>query len=123
MFNSPKTLMVTMGIVLALGLYYFEVNKLSKEFKEPNPACRKTSIIRVKPGIIARTEKEGEFVYVTKKWEQVLLGQKDEIGYWLALCKSPNEYVEIRHAETGETIRTYKIDMHYRMTHGLPINQ
>ena len=115
--------MVTMGIVLALGLYYFEIRKLSKEFKEPNPACRKTDIIRVKPGIIERTEEDGKFVYVTGKWDSVLTGEKEEIGYWLALCKSPDEYVEIRHAETGETISTYKIDMHYRMTHGLPMNK
>ena len=122
MFNSPKTLIVTLGIVLALGLFYFEMGKLSNEPKEPNPACRKTDIIRVKPGIIERTENDGEFVYVSEKWDSVLTGEKEEIGYWLALCKSPDEYVEIRHAETGETISTYKIDMHYRMTHGLPMN-
>ena len=34
MSNSPKTLMVTLGIVLALGLFYFEMNKLSEEPKE-----------------------------------------------------------------------------------------
>jgi hypothetical protein len=123
MFNSPKTLMVTMGIVLVLGLYYFEINKLSKEFKEPNPACRKTDIIRVKPGIIERTEEDGKLVYVTEKWNAVMTGEKDEIGYWLALCKSPDEYVEIRDAGTGDIISKYEIDMHYRMTHGLPMNQ
>jgi hypothetical protein len=114
--------MVTMGIVLALGLYYFELSKLSEEPKEPNPACRKTDIIRVKPGIIDRTEEDGKLVYVTEKWDSVMTDEKEEIGYWLALCQSPDEYVEIRHAETGETISTYKIDMHYRMTHGLPMN-
>ena len=121
MFNSPKTLMVTMGIVLALGLFYFEISKLSEEPKEPEAACRTTDIIRVKPGIIDRTEGDGKFVYVTEKWERVISYEKEEIGYWLALCKSPDEYVEIRDAETGKTIDTYKIDMHYRMTHGLPM--
>jgi hypothetical protein len=48
--------MVTMGIVLALGLFYFEISKLSEEPKEPEAACRTTDIIRVKPGIIDRTE-------------------------------------------------------------------
>ena len=121
MFNSPKTLMVTMGIVLALGLFYFEISKLSEEPKEPEAACRTTDIIRVKPGIIDRTEEGGKFVYVTEKWERVISYEKEEIGYWLALCKSPDEYVEIRDAETGKTIDTYKIDMHYRMAHGLPM--
>jgi hypothetical protein len=111
--------MVTMGIVLALGLYYFEIKKLSVEPKEPNPACRKTNIIRVKPGIIER--KEEGVVYVTKKWNKVISEQKESIGYWLALCHSPDEYVEIRDAETGEKISEFKIDMHYRLTHGLPI--
>ena len=69
MFNSPKTLMVTMGIVLALGLFYFEISKLSEEPKEPEAACRTTDIIRVKPGIIDRTEEDGKFVYVIEKWE------------------------------------------------------
>ena len=121
MFNSPKTLMVTMGIVLALGLFYFEISKLSEEPKEPEAACRTTDIIRVKPGIIDRTEEDGKFVYVTEKWERVISYEKEEIVYWPALCKSPDEYVEIRDAETGKTIDTYKIDMHYRMTHGLPM--
>ena len=62
MSNSPKTLMVTLGIVLALGLFYFEMNKLSEEPKESNPACKKTEIIRVKPGIIDRTEEGGKSV-------------------------------------------------------------
>jgi len=115
--------MVTMGIVLAFGLFYFEMRKLSEVPKEPEAACRTTDIIKVKPGIIDRSENDGKYVYVTEKWDSVMMGEKEDIGYWLALCKSPNEYVEIRHAETGETIRTYKIDMHYRMTHGLPINQ
>jgi hypothetical protein len=123
MFNSPKTLMVSMFIVLALGLFYFEFNKLSEKPKEPEAACRKTDIIRVKPGIIDRTEKDGRLVYVTKQWDSVLTGEKEDIGYWLALCKSPDEYVEIRHAETGETISMFKIDMHYRMTHGLHVNK
>ena len=81
MFNSPKTLMITMGIVLALGLYFFELRKLSVEPKEPEVACRNTDIIRVKPGIIDRTEKDGKIVYVTKKWGSVLTGEKEEIGY------------------------------------------
>ena len=121
MFNSPKTLMVTMGIVLALGLFYFEISKLSEEPKEPEAACRTTDIIRVKPGIIDRTEEDGKFVYVTEKWERVISYEKEEIGYWRALCKSPDEYVEIRDAETGKTIDTYKIAMHYRRTHGRPM--
>ncbi len=114
--------MITMGIVLALGLYVFELRKLSIEPKEPEAACRKTDIIRVKPGIIDRTEKNGNIVYVTEKWDSVLTGEKDEIGYWLALCQSPDEYVEIRNAKTGEKINEYKIDMHYRMTHGLDVD-
>lgn len=111
--------MVTLGIVLALGLFYFEMNKLSKEPEEPDPACRKTDIIRVKPGLIDRME--GDIVYVTKRWQRVMTYEKEEIGYWLALCKSPNEYVEIRDAETGKTLRKFEIDMHYRATHGLPL--
>ena len=107
--------------MLALGLYYFEVNKLSKVPEEPNPACRKTDIIRVKPGIIDRTEEDGQVVYVTSKWNSVLTGEKEEIGYWLALCKSPNEKVILRDAESGKSIGTYEIDMHYRATHGLPL--
>ena len=51
----------------------------------------------------------------------VLVAVTTFLGYWLALCKSPDEYIEIRDAETGKTIDTYKIDMHYRMTHGLPM--
>lgn len=121
MSNSPKTLMVTLGIVLALGLFYFEMNKLSEEPKESNPACRKTEIIRVKPGIIDRTEEGGKFVSVTQKWDSVISVEKEEIGYWLALCKSPDEYAEIRDAETGQTISKNENDMHYRLTHGLPI--
>lgn len=111
-----------MGIVLASGLYVFELRKLSVEPKEPEAACRKTDIIRVKPGIIDRTEKDGEIVYVTKKWDSVLTGGKEEIGYWLALCQSPNEYVEIRNTETDEKITEYKIDLHYRLTHGLDVD-
>jgi hypothetical protein len=119
LFNSPKTLMVTLGIVLAMGLFYFEMKKLSEEPKEPNPACRKTDIIQVKPGIIDRTEGDGKYVYVTKQWGRVMTYEQEEIGYWLALCKSPNEWVELRDAETGQKIRKYEIDMHYRATHGL----
>ena len=116
-----------MGIVLALGLFYFEISKLSeepkepKEPKEPEAACRTTDIIRVNPGIIDRTEEGGKFVSVTQKWDSVISVEKEEIGYWLALCKSPDEYAEIRDAETGQTISKYEIDMHYRLTHGLPI--
>mgnify|MGYP006928390727 CR=1 FL=1 len=113
--------MVTLGILLALGLFYFEINKLSEVRKDPDPACRKTDIIGLKPGIIDRTEEGGKFVYVTSKWDSVMTDEKEEIGHWLALCKSPNDYVEIRDAESGETLRKYKIDMHYRMTHGLPL--
>jgi hypothetical protein len=114
--------MITMGIVLALGLYVFELRKLSVEPKEPEAACRKTDIIRVKPGIIDRTEKDGKIVYVTEKWNSVLTRDKEEIGYWLALCHSPDEFVEIRDAESGETLRKFEIDMHYRLTHGLDVD-
>ena len=81
MSNSTKTLMVTLGIVLALGLFYFEMNKLSEEPKESNPTCRKTEIIRVKPGIIDRTEEGGKFVSVIQKWDSVISVEKEEIGY------------------------------------------
>lgn len=121
MFNSPKTLIVTMGIVLALGIYYFEVKKLTIEPNETNPACRKTNIIRVKPGVIDRKEEGGKVVYVTKKWNKVISEEKERIGYWLALCQSPDEYVELRDAVTSEKISEYRIDMHYRLTHGLPM--
>jgi len=120
MFASPKTLMTAIGILLVASLVYLEISKLP-EPKDPEPACRKTDIIRVKPGIIERTEEEGKYVYVSRKWETVMTDEKEEIGFWLALCKSPDGWVELRDAETGAFIRKFVIDLNYRATHGLPV--
>ncbi len=78
-----------------------------------SPACKNMDIIGVKEGIIVKTEDDGRYVYVSKKWETVMVDEKDEIGHWLALCRSPDEWVEIRDAESGEKIHKYVIDIHY----------
>ena len=76
-------------------------------------------IIGVKEGLIVKAESEGRVVYVSNDWDMISVEGKEEIGYWLALCRSPNERVEIRNAETQKKIREFAIDLHYKKTHGL----
>lgn len=119
MNSHLKTLVVFFSILPLASLIYFEAVKRSKT-KSLNPACEKMDIVGVKEGIVVRTEDNGRVVYVTKVWDQISTDEKDETGHWLALCRSPDERVEIRSAETGKVIRKFVIDLHYKATHGIP---
>lgn len=114
-----KTAVTFFSILLIASFVYFTITKPSKT-KPVNPACGNMDIAGVKEGVIVHTEDEGRVVYVSKDWELIPMEGKEEIGYWLALCRSPDERVEIRSAETKEKIRKFVIDLHYKATHGLP---
>ena len=119
--TSANVTIVTMVILLMGGLVFYEVHKTVASPHKHSPVCKNMDIVGVKKGIIVKTEDDGRYVYVSKKWESILIDEKDEIGHWLALCRSPDEWVEIRNAESGEKIHKYVIDMHYKATHGLSL--
>ena len=119
--TSANVTIVTMVLLLMAGLVFYEVNKPTESPHKHSVACKNMDIIGVKEGIIVKTEDDGRDVYVSKKWESIMVDEKDEIGHWLALCRSPDEWVEIRNAESGDKIKKYVIDMHYKATHGLPL--
>lgn len=125
MHESLKTKLNVLWIALALGLgWWMMSNRPAGPTKGPHPdnkiACANMGITGIKEGLIEKTEDDWAVVYVTGKWDQVPSYEQEELGYYIALCKSATEKTEIRRASDGETIHTYVIDLHYRMTHGLP---
>ncbi len=125
MYESLKTRLNILWIVLALGLAWWVIaNRPAGPERKPHPenatACANMGVTGIKEGLIKETEDDGSVVYVTELWDQVPAYEKDEFGYYMALCKSATEKTEIRRASNGETIRKYVIDLDYRMTHGLP---
>lgn len=118
MNNHFKTILTMFAVVFMVAFAFREVTKRSKT-KTVNPACAQMNIIGVKEGLVVRTEDKGRVVYVSSDWDLIPMEGKEELGYWLALCRSPDERVEIRSAETGRVIREYVIDLHYKATHGI----
>ena len=74
----------------------------------------------IKDGLIEETEDGWAVVYVTERWDQIPSYEQEQLGYYIALCKSASEKTEVRRASGGETLRTFVIDLNYRMAHGLP---
>ena len=118
MNNHFKTIFIMFAVVFMLAFLFRGLTQRSKA-KTVNPACEKMDIIGVKEGLIARIEDKGRVVYVSKDWDQISVEEKESVGNWLALCRSPDERVEIRSAETGKVIRRFVIDLHYKATHGI----
>lgn len=108
-------------LLLIASLVYLTISKPQKP-KPPNPACANMDITGIKEGLIARIEDKGRIVYMSKDWDLIPMEEKERLGFWLALCRSPNERVELRDAETKKKIREFVIDLHYKMSNGLPIN-
>lgn len=125
MYDSLKTrLNVACIVVAALLMWWMFSNHPAGPRKKPHPgnetACANLNIEGVKEGLIHEAEDDGSVVYVTDRWDQVYESEKDEIGYYYALCKSANEKTEIRKASDGTTLRTFVIDLDYRIRNGLP---
>ncbi len=108
-------------LMLIASLVYLNIIKPQKS-NPPNPACATMDITGIKEGLVVDIEDKGHIVYMSKDWDLIPMEEKERVGFWLALCRSPNERVELRDAETRKKIREFAIDLHYKMTHGLPIN-
>ncbi len=127
MYDALRSKLIVVWILLGAGLMWWVLeNHPSGPKKGPHPgnesACAAMGIEGVKEGLVEKVEDDYSVVYVTDRWDQVIGSQKDQIGYYFALCKSPDEVTEIRRASDDSLIRTFVIDLDYRMQNGLPID-
>lgn len=125
MYDALRTKLIVVWILLGAGLMLWVLeNRPSGPLKEPHPgnatACANWSVKGVKERLIHKVEDDYAVVYVTDRWDQVDERQKETVGHFFALCKSPNEVTEIRRASDGSHLRTFVIDLDYRIQNGLP---
>ncbi|MCA9483444.1 MAG: hypothetical protein KC553_06915 [Nitrospina sp.] len=125
MHESLKTKLHVLWIVLGTALIWWVMaNRPSGPERSPHPensvACANMGINGIKDGLIEETEDGWAVVYVTERWDQIPSYEQEQLGYYIALCKSASEKTEVRRASGGETLRTFVIDLNYRMAHGLP---
>lgn len=125
MYDALRTKIIVVWILLGAGLMWWMLeNHPSGPNKEPHPgnavACANLGIEGVKEGLIQEREDDWSVVYVTDRWDQIPTHEKNELGYYIALCKSENEVTEMRRASDSSTLRKFVIDLDYRMRNGLP---
>jgi len=70
--TSANVTIVKMVNLLIGGLVFYEVSKPVASPHKHSPACKNMDIVGVKKGIIVKTEADGRYVYVSKKWERGL---------------------------------------------------
>lgn len=126
MHEALRSKLIVFLILLGAGLMWWVLeNHPSGPRKGPHPgnqsACAAMGIEGVKEGLIEKVEDDYSVVDVTDRWDQVIGSQKDQIGKNFALCRSPDEVTEIRRASDNSLLRTFVINLDFRMKHGLPI--